>query len=867
MPVLPHMRVGSYVIQSLLGAGGMGEVYRARDTQLERDVAIKVLPSFLSHDPERLRRFEQEARAAAALNHPNILAVYQMGDFEGSPYLVSELLEGATLRELLQGGPLSSRKAIDYGAQIAHGLAAAHEKGIVHRDLKPENLFVTKDGRVKILDFGLAKLIERPRTDETVLTVTNGTAPGIVMGTVGYMSPEQVRGKPADHRTDVFAFGAVLYELLSGRRAFEKPTGAETMAAILNEEPSGLGQPSAGLPPGLERLVHRCLEKAPEQRFQSASDLAFALEAISDSGSSSNSSAAAPMSSGNRWIWMAVAAVVAAVAVGLVGWWRSPAAVPVVESMTQLTDDGQPKSGRLVTDGSRVYFNEGQPGSESIMQVAVTGGHTATVPSRLANPGIEAVSPDGSQLLVGVGGFNQPLVSLWSIPLPAGEPRRMGNLNAAAFSLVTTGSPTFASNASYTPDGRIVAAMDLDLFTADADGSNARKLLSFSNRILRPRFSPNGKQMVFDVVNGSLNGNLGHSLVETDGSGSAFHSLTKSGVDGPSCCPEWTPDGRYVIAEGGTAPRSDIWLIPMQTDRFHRSQPSLRLTNGPLLFDRAAPALDGRHIFAIGKRERGEFLRYDVKSKQFLQFLPGISGQDAQVSRDGQWVVYQSYPDLSLWRCRSDGSDALQLTYPPMRVRTPRISPDGKRISFDSLEGIYLIGMDGGTPESAVASTEGSQARSAHWSPQGDLLEFTMIGVRGKLEILDLSSKKITDVPSSAGFSSAVFVAEDKLVAVPGGSKKLVLLDLKTGKQTDLFSAALVNWVPSRDLKSMFITTGGSNPSAMRVRIADGRAEPVVSLRDLRRAATPMGVAQDDSLIFTRDIGTQEIYSLAIKWP
>src|SRR5262249_41715027 len=232
-----------------------------------------------------LRRFEQEAQAAAALSHPNILAVFQMGTYEGAPYLVSELLEGETLRGQINRGPMSARKAIDYGVQIAHGLAAAHEKGIVHRDLKPENLFSTKDGRIKILDFGLAKLKqpEGIRQHSAPTTGGNATEPSTVMGTAGYMSPEQVRAKDVDHRADVFAFGAILYEMLTGKRAFQKPTSVDTMSAILNEEPPPVSQVAPNVPPALQRTVHRCIEKSPEQRFQSASDLAFALEALSDS--------------------------------------------------------------------------------------------------------------------------------------------------------------------------------------------------------------------------------------------------------------------------------------------------------------------------------------------------------------------------------------------------------------------------------------------------------------------------------------------------------------------------------------------------------------------------------------------------------
>ena len=277
-------KLGDYEVQELIGSGGMGEVYRARDSRLGREVAIKVLPGLWSHDRDRLRRFEQEARAAAALNHPNILAVFQMGTYEGAPYLVSELLEGGTLREQLTRRPLPMRKAIDYGSQIARGLGAAHEKGIAHRDLKPENLFVTKDGRLKILDFGLAKLRERPAVSSaTATTLAAETEPGVVMGTVGYMSPEQVRGLPADHRADIFAFGALLYEMLSGKRAFQKPTSAETMSAILNEDPLELSQLPPATRPALQRVVQRCLEKNADQRFQSAADLAFALGALSES--------------------------------------------------------------------------------------------------------------------------------------------------------------------------------------------------------------------------------------------------------------------------------------------------------------------------------------------------------------------------------------------------------------------------------------------------------------------------------------------------------------------------------------------------------------------------------------------------------
>src|SRR5215469_16845162 len=285
MSLVPGSKLGPYEIVSLLGAGGMGEVYRARDSRLGRDVALKILPESFALDPERLRRFEQESRAVAACNHANILAIHDVGHHNGSPYLVSELLEGESLRAVLDRGALPQRKAIDYGVQIAHGLAVAHAKEIVHRDLKPENLFLTRDGRVKILDFGLAKAA--PKTsglgaDSEGATLTNAqTAVGVVMGTASYMVPEQVRGDSIDARTDIFSFGAVLYEMLSGNRAFRRDTSAETMTAVLKDDPPELTDPQRPVSPALDRIVRRCLEKSPEQRFQSAKDLAFAMEALS----------------------------------------------------------------------------------------------------------------------------------------------------------------------------------------------------------------------------------------------------------------------------------------------------------------------------------------------------------------------------------------------------------------------------------------------------------------------------------------------------------------------------------------------------------------------------------------------------------
>ena len=357
MPMSVGDKLGPYQILAPLGAGGMGEVYRARDTRLGRDVAVKILPEAFARDEDRMRRFEQEARAVAALNHPNVLAIYDTGAQDGVPYLVSELLDGESLCESLRHGSLPTRKAVEYARQIADGLAAAHEKRIVHRDLKPENLFLTASGRVKILDFGLAKVPASQSApaspDASTATITAVTSPGVVMGTTGYMAPEQVRGETVDHRADIFSLGATIYEMLTGKRAFKGQTAIETLNAILKEDPPDLDVDKAHIPPALERIVRHCLEKRPADRFQSARDLMFALDDILTT-SVSAPARALPFSNSIGKL-ASVAVLAAAMGAGAV-YWVSPRTAPLDRAEFAISVPGEVSHLSLSPDGKWLAF-------------------------------------------------------------------------------------------------------------------------------------------------------------------------------------------------------------------------------------------------------------------------------------------------------------------------------------------------------------------------------------------------------------------------------------------------------------------------------------------------------------------------------
>jgi Tol biopolymer transport system component len=488
-------KLGPYEIQSPLGAGGMGEVYRARDTRLERIVAVKILPANYSADAERLRRFEQEARAAAALNHPNILAIFDIGSEGGAPYIVSELLEGDTLRERMREGILPLRKAIDYGSQIARGLAAAHDKGIVHRDLKPENVFVTKDGHVKILDFGLAKLVAASAAPELTNAPTMDapvadlhTTPGLVMGTVGYMSPEQVRGLPSDHRADIFSLGAILYEILAGKRAFKGQTSADAMSAILKEDPPELSEINHAVPPAIDRIIRHCLEKNPAERFQSARDVAFGLEALSsissaagvETAAGAGAHAGAPL----RRTWLLVLATLVVVAAA--AFWGGRALLPVSEPIfTRLTfRSGYVSSARFASDGQTIVYSAGF-GAEPIQIYTTRPGATQSRELGFKNSSILGMSRGDEMAITLDHNFfiaNASWGTLARVPFTGGAPREIAENVLCA---------------DWSPDGESLAVARQANNHVRIEYPPGKVLYETSGWVSDVRVSPDGNKVAF----------------------------------------------------------------------------------------------------------------------------------------------------------------------------------------------------------------------------------------------------------------------------------------------------------------------------------------------------------------------------------
>jgi serine/threonine protein kinase/Tol biopolymer transport system component len=892
--------VSHYRVVEKLGGGGMGVVYKAEDTRLGRAVALKFLPEGLSAEPQALERFQREARAASALNHPGICTVHDIDAHEGQWFIAMELLEGQTLRERIGGRPIELSALLDLGIQMADALDAAHGKGVVHRDLKPANVWVTPRGQAKLLDFGLAKLSHQGAVSDSSEKPTEAppelTTAGSVMGTVAYMSPEQVRGEALDARTDFFSLGILLYEMATGRQAFSGTTTGVVFDGILNRDPPPASEANPAVPQELDRIIGKALEKDRDVRYQTARDLEADLKRLRRDSTSgrkavTTSSVATSLSSGasaravsvttgragsRRRPLLAVVALAAVAGLGALALRLASAPPPPkVKNVVQVTSDQAPK-GRPFTDGTRLYFGEGMGATlrSVITQVAVTGGATGTIPVPFPAPFLVDLSPDGTELLVLADRQIVGLVSapspLWIVPFLGGTPRPVGDLRAG--------------DAAWSPDGRTIAyTVDAELFLAGTDGSNPRKIWTAGGVTYYPAWAPDGRRLRLSVID-PKDGR--RSLWEVGSGGDNPHPVLP-GFEGWACCGRWSPDGRHYVYSAGAPAQSgvaslapsgrDLWVLTERRGWLSAgSNEPVRLTQGPLSYGLPVWSRDGRRIFTEGSRQSGELVRCRLGSGECATYLGGIDAEGVAFSRDGQWVAWVT-PDGGLWRSRADGTEKLQLTFPPLWAALPQWSPDGKRICFARLEAggltrLMLVSAEGGPPQEALPGDKGTQVDGA-WSPDGRLAfgRLTTGGPQDRditIQIADLETGQVTPVPASNGLFSPRWSPDGRhLAALWHDSLRLLLYDFASQRWRPLVAGTYVGYPAwAHDSASLFVTEDGRR---VRYRVDDGRKEVVHSfagLRQINRLLGPwIGHAPDDSILALRDTSLDEIFSLELE--
>ena len=880
--------VSHYRILRTLGVGGMGEVYLAEDLKLGREVALKVLARDSAGDPDRRARFEREARAVAALNHPGIVTIHSVEEDQGVLFLTMELIDGRTLSECTPQGGMTLDQLLKIAIPLTDAIGTAHHRGITHRDLKPANVMVGHDGRVKVLDFGLAKQqsLESFQSETALVPIAHATAAGKILGTVAYMSPEQAEGKPVDPRSDIFSLGVVLFEMATGQRPFKGDSNVSVLSAVLRDTPPLVTELKSDLPRDLGRIVKRCLAKDPEERYQSAKDLRNDLKALKeDSDSAEIARRDAPIATlasgvsgpatevaakevprrGGRWIWMSAAALVVLAGAALAFRWATPLPKPRVTTTRQITTDGAGKS-QPMTDGSRLYFGiariRGGRGWSVLAQVSASGGDTVELAP--VSPEILDIDPSGTELLVShtSGTADGDLAVM---PVLGGIERRVGDVRINHRFL-------YGIAATWTPDkSHIVYAKGTEMRLVRSDGSESRTLLTAPGIPFAPRVSPDGERLRYTVRDAKTGAN---ALWEAGADGSNPHPLLPgwTGAQNP-CCGTWTADGRYYVFEA----EGNLWARSEAGGLFRRpSSDPVQLTFGPLLFSGVMPSRDGKRLFAVGDQRKGRLARYDPASKQFVDYLGGISAEGVSVSGDGRWMAYTAFPEGTLWRSRTDGTERVQLTFTPMVSLLPRWSPDDTQLAFfggtsTEIFRVYLMPATGGTPRRATASTLPEADPS--WSPDGRRLAFgsSSGGQAGTtpnttIQVPILGTGQVTPLPGSEGFFSPRWSPDGRhIAALSLDSLRVVIFDVANHTWTDLMprgaSYGWPSWSP--DGTSITLEVG---PDIRRVTIANRHVETIVGSASLDFAqgqlGSWLGTTPDGWPLTTLDAGTHDIYAL-----
>jgi eukaryotic-like serine/threonine-protein kinase len=832
--------LGPYEILSPLGAGGMGEVYRARDTRLARDVAVKVLPEAVAKDEDRLRRFAQEARAVAALNHPNILSVHDIGAFEGTHYIVTELLEGSTLRDKLALGPIPARRATEYAVQIAQGLAAAHEKRIVHRDLKPENLFITKEGRVKILDFGLAKYTAGPLRGSAEAETTASealTSPGAVLGTAGYMAPEQVRGQASDHRSDIFALGAVMYEMFAGQRAFQRDSSIETMNAVLKDEPPQIAAtPHGQNVPALQRVVDRCLEKEPSRRFQSAQDVGFALDSVSAATITAQTQGIEGRTEHrSRWLTAALVTVLLlAVASAAFLWVRQPSYEQATYGRVTFRR-GDIGSARFAPDGETIIYSArwGHP-LEKLYSSRTDGTDVRAL--ELPASTLLAVSRSG-ELAIRLASTAR----LARAPLGGGAPREL--LDSVAY-------------ADWPPDATQLAIVRIENGKYRLQYPIGKTLYETTGFISDIRFSPRGDAIAF-MDHPRLNDDQGTvAVVDLKGN---KHTLTAEWVGEQGLA--WSPDGSEVWF---TAARKYDWSRDLYAvSRSGKQRLVLRAPGTLFLNDIAS---NGRVLLTLEERRievaAGE-IGGETRVLSWLQIM-----QAASVSRDGKYAVLTDWSgsggvDYDTYLAKLDGSPAVLLG----SGVGGDISPDNKWVtSILPSQPTKVLLLPTGVGETRTVTASNFRYLDAVWTSDGQ-----HIVVRGSesdhplrfwvQDFVGGSPRPITPegmpgIPVTVNHSDYIsgrdVTGAVRLYPIDGGEPKIV-----TGvTQSD----EVVGGSPDSEVVYVSPDTSAIPQQIVKLNLVTGQRQPFVAVSPSDAA----GIVGLDRPRFSRD-GKQYVYNQTRK--